>query len=378
MLCIYNSININFAVVNDKKKNRDSALRVQAGIEQPSAVNPNIKKGIGRFKKQLTNPAVIVEGIKKGDRSALSRGITIVESALTADKIHAREIINSCLPFAGKSVRIGITGVPGVGKSTFIESFGNFLISKGHKVAVLAIDPSSKRTKGSILGDKTRMESLSVNPDAFIRPSASAGTLGGVARKTRETITLCEAAGFDVILVETVGVGQSEIAVAQIVDFFLLLMLAGSGDELQGIKRGIMEMADLILINKADGDNITRAQLAKREFENALHLFPALENGWIPKVQTTSAIMNKGMDDVWQSINEYIDLTKSNAYFKTKRKEQSVDILRDSLEGSIMDSFYTNPEIKSLLKDIEDKIAAGLLNPYDAAESLVDLYLKKK
>ena len=252
------------------------------------------------------------------------------------------------------------------------------LIKNGKKVAVLAIDPSSKRTKGSILGDKTRMESLSVHKDAFIRPSASAGTLGGVARKTRETITLCEAAGFDIILVETVGVGQSEVAVAQIVDFFLLLMLAGSGDELQGIKRGIMEMADMILINKADGDNINKANLAKREFENALHLFPALKNGWIPKVATASALMKSGMEKTWETIESYVSLTKENGHFNIKRSQQSGDILRETLESSLMDDFYNTPGLKEKLTEIDNKISRGLLNPYDAAEELLRLYRKAK
>jgi len=362
--------------VNKEKDKRQSALKVQDGIDQPSSINPSLSKGLDKFKKSKTDVNELVNGILKGDRSSLSRAITIIESSLSSDKIIAREIIQSCLPHSGKSIRIGVTGVPGVGKSTFIESFGNMLIKEGKKVAVLAIDPSSKRTKGSILGDKTRMESLSVNDKAFIRPSASAGTLGGVARKTRETITLCEAAGFDIILVETVGVGQSEVAVAQIVDFFLLLMLAGSGDELQGIKRGIMEMADMIMINKADGDNINKANLAKREFENALHLFPALKNQWIPKVTTASALMKNGIDNVWKTIAEYVELTKSNGHFDLKRSQQSGDILRDTLESSLMDDFYNTPGLKEKLDKINDKISKGLLNPYDAAEELLNIYRK--
>ncbi|PLX08071.1 MAG: methylmalonyl Co-A mutase-associated GTPase MeaB [Marinilabiliales bacterium] len=362
--------------MNKEKDKRQSALKVQDGIDQPSSINPSLSKGLDKFKKSKTDVNELVNGILKGDRSSLSRAITIIESSLSSDKIIAREIIQSCLPHSGKSIRIGVTGVPGVGKSTFIESFGNMLIKEGKKVAVLAIDPSSKRTKGSILGDKTRMESLSVNDKAFIRPSASAGTLGGVARKTRETITLCEAAGFDIILVETVGVGQSEVAVAQIVDFFLLLMLAGSGDELQGIKRGIMEMADMIMINKADGDNINKANLAKREFENALHLFPALKNQWIPKVTTASALMKNGIDNVWKTIAEYVELTKSNGHFDLKRSQQSGDILRDTLESSLMDDFYNTPGLKEKLDKINDKISKGLLNPYDAAEELLNIYRK--
>ena len=244
-------------------QSRESALSVQKGIDQPSQINPGLSSGTSRFKKKerLTTDEMY-KGILAGDRSILSRGITLIESSLSNDFAEAQNLIQLCLPHSGNSLRIGVTGVPGVGKSTFIETFGLNLINEGKKVAVLAIDPSSTRTKGSILGDKTRMEDLSVNPNAFIRPSASKGTLGGVARATREALILCEAAGFDVILVETVGVGQSETAVSKIVDFFLLLMLAGGGDELQGIKRGIMEMADLIVINKADGDNIRKAELA--------------------------------------------------------------------------------------------------------------------
>ena len=367
-----------FAEVNEKEKNIKSALNVQAGIEQPSSVNPMLSRSMSRFKKGKIDGKQLVDGILKGDRSLLSRGITLIESSLPKDKDLSKEIIQSCLPFAGNSTRIGITGVPGVGKSTFIEAFGNYLIDQGKKVAVLAIDPSSKRTKGSILGDKTRMESLSVNKNAFIRPSASAGTLGGVARKTREAIILCEAAGFDIILIETVGVGQSETAVAQIVDFFLLLMLAGGGDELQGIKRGIMEMADMIIINKADGDNINKANLAKREYENALHLFPALKNGWIPKVQTASALNSNGMEESWATINEYLSLTKENGSFESRRTDQSGEILMESIEAALLDSFFNKEEIKARLKQINNEIQSGHLSPYDAADNLLKLYFGNK
>ena len=360
--------------MSKKEKDTKSALNVQPGIEQPSSVNPLLAKGMSQFKKGKLDNAKLIEGIIKGDRTLLSRGITLIESSLISDKEIAKEIIQACLPYSGKSVRIGITGVPGVGKSTFIETFGNYLIGQGKKIAVLAIDPSSKRSKGSILGDKTRMESLSTNDNAFIRPSASAGTLGGVARKTREAIILCEAAGFDIILIETVGVGQSEIAVAQIVDFFLLLMLAGGGDELQGIKRGIMEMADMLVINKADGDNIKKAQLAKREYENALHLFPALENDWIPKVQTASALKSDGIEDVWKTIVSYLSLTKGNGHFDGKRTEQSGEILKESIEAALLDSFFEQKEIKSQLKLINKQIQSGNLNPYDAADNLLKVY----
>lgn len=364
--------------MNKEKKDKISALNVQPGIEQPSSVNPLLAKGMSQFKKGKLDNTQLIEGIINGDRSLLSRGITLVESSLVKDKEIAKEIIQGCLPHSGNSLRIGITGVPGVGKSTFIETFGNYLIKKGKKVAVLAIDPSSKRSKGSILGDKTRMESLSTNENAFIRPSASAGTLGGVARKTREAIILCEAAGFDIILIETVGVGQSETAVAQIVDFFLLLMLAGGGDELQGIKRGIMEMADLLVINKADGDNIKKAQLAKREYENALHLFPALENNWIPKVQTASALKADGIEEVWETIMSYLTLTKDNGHFVSKRTGQSGEILKESIESALLDSFFGQEEIKTQLDQINKQIKSGNLSPYDAADNLLKVYFGKK
>jgi len=364
--------------VKQKETKKESALNVQPGIEQPSSVNPMLAKGMTQFKKGKKDIASLVEGITAGDRAMLSRGITLVESSLDSDKRLAKKVIQACLPYSGKSLRIGITGVPGVGKSTFIESFGTYLIEQGKKVAVLAIDPSSKRSKGSILGDKTRMESLSINPNAYIRPSASAGTLGGVARKTREAIILCEAAGFDIILVETVGVGQSETAVAQIVDFFLLLMLAGGGDELQGIKRGIMEMADLLLINKADGDNIRQAELAMREYKNALHLFPALENAWTPQVQMTSAINSTGLEEVWETINLFLELTKKNGHFNKKRITQSGDILKETIETTLLDNFFGKEEIKNKLEKVNQEIQSGKLSPYDAAEELLRVYFDNK
>src|SRR4030043_589923 len=278
----------------EEKTRHDSALKVQKGIEQPPGINPEVLSGKARKKSRKYTVDEYVSGILSGNRTILSRAITLTESLLPKHYETIQAIIEKCLPFSGRSVRIGITGIPGAGKSTFIESFGLYLADQGRKIAVLAIDPSSKKTKGSILGDKTRREKLSVHPDAFIRPSPSAGTLGGVARKTRETIILCEAAGFDTILVETVGVGQSETSVHSMVDFFLLLMLAGAGDELQGIKRGIFEMADLVAITKADGTNIKKAERAKSEYSNALHLFPPSESGWIPRVITCSSKTGSG------------------------------------------------------------------------------------
>ena len=278
-----------------------------------------------------------VEGILKGNTTLLSQAVTLVESTLPEHQTIAQEVIEKCLPYAGRSMRIGISGVPGAGKSTSIDAFGLHVLERGGKLAVLAIDPSSERSKGSILGDKTRMEKLSVHPDSFIRPSPSAGSLGGVARKTRETIILCEAAGFDKIFVETVGVGQSETAVHSMVDFFLLIQLAGTGDELQGIKRGIMEMADGIVINKADGSNIEKAKLAAAHFRNALHLFPAPESGWTPRVLTYSGFYGLGIKEIWDMVYEYIDFVKANGYFQYRRNEQAFQYrFLNSLENAQM------------------------------------------
>lgn len=362
-----------------KKKHHkiDTALNVKKGIDQPSQVNPKVKEGLDRFKKDRLATDIIFDGIVSGDRTLLSRGITLIESALPGDKIDSKTLIQKCIPHSGKSIRIGISGVPGVGKSTFIETFGLNLIEKGHKVAVLAIDPSSKRTKGSILGDKTRMEELSNNPSAFIRPSATKGTLGGVTRASHEAIILCEAAGFDIIIIETVGVGQSETEVSQMVDFFLLLMLAGGGDELQGIKRGIMEIADLIVINKADGDNITKAELAASIYRNALHLFPPLPNGWTPDVLIASAIANTGIWEVWEKINEFVSQTKSNGFFNSNRRKQALNILNNSIEENLKSNFFNNPEICQLMKVTQKKILNDDVNPYEAAQQLLDKYFKR-
>ena len=275
------------------------------------------------------------------------------------------------MPLSGNSIRVGLTGVPGVGKSSFIEELGMFLISTGKKVAVLAIDPSSERSGGSILGDKTRMEKLSVEKNAFIRPSPSSGTLGGVARKTAESIILCEAAGFDVIFVETVGVGQSETAVHSMVDFFLLLMLAGAGDELQGIKRGIMEMADAIVINKADGDNISKSKRAQAEYKNALHLFPPSDSGWEPQVTTASALTGTGIEEVWNSIEDYMQFTKNNGYFITKRNLQSKYRMYEMINESIKNKYFNEPKRKQSINELEAKVINGEISPYFAAGELL-------
>lgn len=307
----------------------------------------------------------------------LSRAITLIESSKTDHQDKAQEIIEGCLPFAGNSIRLGITGVPGVGKSTFIESFGNYVISEqGRKLAVLAVDPSSSRTRGSILGDKTRMETLSNNPDAYIRPTPTSGSLGGVARSTRETITLCEAAGFNTILIETVGVGQSETAVHSMVDFFLLLMLAGAGDELQGIKRGIMEMADCIVINKADAGNQDAASRAVAQYKNALHLFPPTDSGWIPKVTTASALENRGITEVWEIVDEFVRHTKTKGFFEQKRKEQSVYWLNESIQYELNQAFYNDKDLRKQLDQYKELIQKGKISSYKAARELLELFRK--
>lgn len=348
-------------------------LTVNKGIEQPSSVNPYFKGRQFRRQPKLS-VSEYVEGITKGDVSVLSRAVTLVESLLPENQATAQEVIEKCLPFSGNSVRIGISGVPGAGKSTSIDSFGLHVLKEGGKLAVLAIDPSSERSKGSILGDKTRMERLSVHPSAFIRPSPSAGSLGGVARKTRETIVLCEAAGYDKIFVETVGVGQSETAVHSMVDFFLLIQLAGTGDELQGIKRGIMEMADGIAINKADGDNADKAELAARQYRNALHLFPAPESGWFPKVVTYSGFYDLRIKELWDMVWEYIDFVKKNGYFDHRRNEQAKYWMYESINETLRNGFYNNPVIAGMLAQKERQVLNGELTSFVAARQLLDIY----
>ena len=351
-------------------------LVVNAGIEQPASVNPYLKNRPRRKKRELS-VADYVDGIVKGNTTVLGQAVTLVESLKPGHQTVAQEVIEKCLPYAGNSVRVGISGVPGAGKSTSIDVFGLHVLEQyGGKLAVLAIDPSSERSKGSILGDKTRMEKLSVHPRSFIRPSPSAGSLGGVARKTRETIILCEAAGFDKIFVETVGVGQSETAVHSMVDFFLLIQLAGTGDELQGIKRGIMEMADGIVINKADGDNLERARLAATQFRNALHLFPAPESGWTPQVLTYSGFYNLGVKEIWDMIYQYIDFVKANGYFGYRRNEQNKYWMYETINEQLRGSFYHNPKIEAMLPDRERQVLQGNLTSFAAAKSLLDAYFK--
>ena len=361
----------------EKNTNKPSALHEKSGVNAPDSVSATVVKNIQQFRKRQPAADELTNGILESNITALSRSITLVESTNIEHLAKANSIINACLPHANQSIRIGITGVPGVGKSTFIEAFGKYLTSLGKKVAVLAVDPSSSISHGSILGDKTRMEELVKDPNAFIRPSASGDTLGGVARKTRETITLCEAAGFDTIIIETVGVGQSETAVHSMVDFFLLLKIAGAGDELQGIKRGIMEMADAIVINKADGDNIKKARLAKTEFNRALHLFPAKKSGWIPTTATCSAITQEGIPEVWNTINDFMTLTKENNYFHIKRTQQNEYWMLETINAALKLHFYGNPEVDSLLMETKKAVQEDTLSPFAAAQIVLEKYFKK-
>ena len=348
-------------------------LAVNRGIEQPASVNPYLKAQ-RKAKRRTLSVAEFVEGILQGNVTILSQAVRLVEGVRPEHQSIAQGVIEKCLPYSGNSVRVGISGVPGAGKSTSIDVFGLHELQKGGKLAVLAIDPSSERSKGSILGDKTRMEQLSVHPESFIRPSPSAGSLGGVARNTRETIILCEAAGFDKIFVETVGVGQSETAVHSMVDFFLLIQLAGTGDELQGIKRGIMEMADGIVINKADGSNVDKAQLAATQFRNALHLFPAPDSGWTPRVLTYSGFYNLGVKEIWDMIDEYIAFVKENGYFDYRRNEQSKYWMYEAINEHLRDSFYNNEVVKSMLADKERQVLEANLTSFVAARNLLDAY----
>ncbi|SEB36829.1 methylmalonyl-CoA mutase metallochaperone MeaB [Tenacibaculum sp. MAR_2009_124] len=359
------------------KKNK-SALTEKDGISQPETTNKSSAEKIKLNRRKQPSVKEFVEKILSGNITFLSRAITLVESTNQKHQKKANEILEACLPYANNSVRIGITGVPGVGKSTFIEAFGKYLTSLDKKVAVLAVDPSSSINKGSILGDKTRMEQLVTDKNAFIRPSPSGTSLGGVAQKTRESIILCEAAGYDSIIIETVGVGQSETAVHSMVDFFLLLKLAGAGDELQGIKRGIIEMADAIVINKADGDNTKNAKIAKIEFNRALHLYPPKENDWIPKVLVASALKNKGIDTVYNMINDYIIDTKKKSFFDKKRNKQNKFWLLETINQKLKDNFYNDPRIKELLNTEISQLENGKTTPFSSANRLLKESENKK
>ncbi len=354
-----------------------ASLKIQDGVSQPPNINPDVMSATGKKKKRKYSVNEYVEGILSGNRTILSQAITLIESALPEHYKTAQSVIEKCLPYSSRSVRIGITGVPGVGKSTFIESLGLYVADIGKKLAILAIDPSSKNTKGSILGDKTRMEKLSVHPNAYIRPSPSAGTLGGVARKTRESIILCEAAGFDTIVVETVGVGQSETKGRSMVDFFLLLMLTGAGDEIQGIKRGIIEMADAVAITKADGLNKMMAENARVKFQNTLNLLPPAQSGWKPLVLTCSAHQDAGISEIWNIIVDYVNYTRKTGYFDEIRKQQAVIRMHDTVSEYLSSSFYDNEEVRSLLPELEKKLYNGTITSYTAAIDLLNKYFKK-
>ena len=354
-----------------------SEYRKENGKQQHSSVSQqSLIRQKGKKKRKRTADEFF-NGILEGNRIILGQAITLIESSLEQDQQTGFDIIEKCLPHAGRSIRIGITGVPGAGKSTFIEAFGLALIKENRKIAVLAIDPTSELSRGSILGDKTRMLELSNSEKAFIRPSPSLGTLGGVTRKTRESIVLCEAAGFDTIFVETVGVGQSETMVHSMVDFFLLLLLAGAGDELQGIKRGIVEMADLLAITKADHHNVSRAEKAKKEYENALHLFPPASSGWIPKVITCSALENTGIKEIWDIIQDYYQLTKQNGFFDEERKNQDKSWIHKTIMDLIRNHFYHDESIKENLPEFENQVIQGERSPFAAARELYRLYMKK-
>ena len=354
-------------------REHDSALAVNKGIEQPPIVNPHFRK----VRRQRMTTDQYMEGIRSGNITVLSQAITLVESLLPEHYAQAQEIIERCLPHAGHSVRIGITGVPGAGKSTFIEAIGDMVTGLGHKLSVLAIDPSSERSKGSILGDKTRMETLVHNPKVFIRPSPSAGSLGGVARKTRETIVLCEAAGFDVIFIETVGVGQSETAVHSMVDMFMLLQISGAGDELQGIKRGIMEMADTMVITKADGENVRKAELARTQFQGALRLFPLPESGWRPKVYTCSAVAGTGLEEVWKGVEEFLDHIHANGYFQHNRNRQNKYWMYETINEALRGSFYRDPAVEARIGEYEKRVLEDRISSFVAAKELLELYFKE-
>lgn len=325
----------------------------------------------GKFRKVNLTVDDYYNGIISGNRAILSQAITLIESKSQQDEQIAQELITRILPLSGKSIRIGISGSPGVGKSTFVESFGNFLINQRKKVAVLAIDPSSRRTHGSILGDKIRMENLSRNQSAYIRPSPSGDVAGGVSRKTRETILLCEAAGYDIILIETVGVGQNEVEVRSMVDFFLVLLLPNAGDELQGIKKGIIELADAIAINKSDGDQAAIAERTRKEYQMALHFLSSKDKKWTPKVLTCSALYNQGIDEVWKTIEDYINYAKENGVFDTNRKEQLLEWFDNLLKETILDKYFQNNEFRDKIEKQKVKVTNQEISPVNAVKEII-------
>lgn len=348
-------------------------VRVIKGVKEKAEV-----KRSDTTKRKSLSVDDYVNGVLKFDRNILARTITLIESNNPNHHDTAQEVLKRLLPHSGNSLRIGITGVPGAGKSTLIETLGVSLIKQGHKVAVLTVDPSSTITKGSILGDKTRMEKLSKEENCFIRPSPSGGELGGVTRKTRETILIVEAAGFDVVLIETVGVGQSEVTVRSMVDFFLLVLIAGAGDELQGIKRGVMELCDAIFINKADGNNEKRALIAQTDYNNALHYLQPATKGWQPKAFIGSALTGKGINELWKVILDFEKRTKSNGEFIKRRKNQIVEWAFKMVENKLIDDFYNDEIIKKIIPELKNEILKGQLTPTLAAEKLLNIYKTKK
>jgi LAO/AO transport system kinase len=350
-----------------------SALHVLPGCTAPE---PNVR---GARRNQFLSPQQYVDGILRGDRTILARAITLIESSRDADRLLAEQIVEDCLPHSGRSIRVGITGVPGAGKSSVIEVLGTYLIDEcRQKVAVLAIDPSSRISGGSILGDKTRMNSLASSDMAFIRPSPSRGSLGGVAQRTREAMLLCEAAGYQNILVETVGVGQSETAVHDMVDFFLLMALAGAGDELQGMKRGVMELADIVAVNKADGANLKAAERARSEAQNALHYFPCSQSGWTPRALTCSAQTGIGIRDLWDSILEYSALTKANGWFSLVRRNQTQQWMQEIIRDSLKHRFESHPLIRERMEALEQEVLEGRTTSFRAARELLETYTNLK
>lgn len=365
----------------DKENKLPSALHVVQGVEGGHDGMPGDNQKASRIVKRNSNHLTIkeyVDGILAGDRTIIGRAITLIESNARHHQEKAQELLKELLPHSGNSVRIGITGVPGAGKSTFIEALGCQLTRSGNKVAVMAVDPSSSLTRGSILGDKTRMEQLSRDPNAFIRPSPSGGTLGGVARKTRETTIVFEAAGFNVVMIETIGVGQNEITVRSMVDFFLLILIAGAGDELQGIKRGVMEIADAIIINKADGDNIKAAKMARAEYERAIHYLQPATKGWTTGVYTASAQEGDGIEEIWRIIGVYCEATKANGAFNERRREQSRLWLHSMLEERIKELFYSQPNVVKQLPEIEQAVIEGTIPVTQAAWQILQIFDKKQ
>ncbi|MEM6724231.1 MAG: methylmalonyl Co-A mutase-associated GTPase MeaB [Bacteroidota bacterium] len=352
-------------------KPRNTKPTVKKGVTHVPSVNPKALERQQHLRKQVPSVDVLFQGIQNGDRVVLSQAITLIESARPDHQAKAQQLLERCLPLSGKAIRIGITGTPGVGKSTFIEAFGQHLTGSGKKIAVLAVDPSSHLSKGSILGDKTRMAQLSVDPNAYIRPAAAGNSLGGVARKTSESMLLCEAAGYEIILIETVGVGQSEIAVHSMVDFFLLLLLPGSGDELQGIKRGIVEMADLVAVNKSDGENLEKAKRSKRAYRNALHLYPPKGNGWIPQVELVSGLERTGLDTIFEIIQHFKAQTTENKAWTKKRDDQNAYWFQEALQSALAERLEQDPGIREQLQAIKAKVIDGELSAWKAANDLL-------